>query len=138
MSDHVPQPDVARMAKYRYSRRLAIDISEPEFIVALQGEGLDIVNAVPLVERAAAIKSEDELYGNGYLRLRGRARARANPRTPSSRNHRAGPVGLFCPLRTRATNGRTCRLPQSGTGRSSGMGCLKMLSTFPFETDLLL
>ena len=43
------------------SKRIAIDISEPEFVVALQGEGLEIVNAEKIVERAAAIKSDDEL-----------------------------------------------------------------------------
>ena len=42
-------------------RRLAIDSAEPELLVALQGAGLEIVNAEPLVERAAAVKSEDEL-----------------------------------------------------------------------------
>ena len=42
-------------------RRLAIDSAEPESLVALQGAGLEIVNAEPLVERAGAIKSEDEL-----------------------------------------------------------------------------
>ena len=42
-------------------RRLAIDSAEPELLVALQGAGLDVVNAEPLVERAAAVKSEDEL-----------------------------------------------------------------------------
>ena len=42
-------------------RRIAIDISEPEFIVTLHSEGLEIVNAERIVERAAAIKSDDEL-----------------------------------------------------------------------------
>ena len=42
-------------------RRIAIDISEPEFIVALHSQGLEIVNAERIVERAAAIKSDDEL-----------------------------------------------------------------------------
>ncbi len=37
-------------------RRIAIDIAEPEFIVALHGEGLEIVNAERMVERAAAIE----------------------------------------------------------------------------------
>ena len=43
------------------SKRIAIDIAEPEFIVALHGEGLEVVNAERIVERAAAIKSYDEL-----------------------------------------------------------------------------
>ena len=43
------------------SRRLAIDLAEPELIVALHGAGLEVVNAEPMVERAAAVKSEDEL-----------------------------------------------------------------------------
>ena len=43
-------------------RRMAIDISEPEFIVGLHGEGLEIRNAEKMVERAAAIKSDDELH----------------------------------------------------------------------------
>lgn len=42
-------------------KRIAIDSSEPEFIVALRDNGLEIVNAEKMVERAAAIKSEDEL-----------------------------------------------------------------------------
>ena len=42
-------------------RRLAIDSAEPELLVALQGAGLEIVNAEPLVERAGAVKSGDEL-----------------------------------------------------------------------------
>jgi len=42
-------------------KRIAIDSSEPEFIVALRNHGLEIVNAERIVERAAAIKSEDEL-----------------------------------------------------------------------------
>ena len=40
---------------------LAIDSAEPELLVALQGAGLEIVNAEPLVERAGAVKSRDEL-----------------------------------------------------------------------------
>ena len=44
------------------SRRLAIDIGEPEFIVGLHQAGLVIANAEPMVERAAAIKSADELH----------------------------------------------------------------------------
>ena len=43
------------------SRRLAIDLAEPELIVALHGAGLEVVNAEPMVERAAAVKSEHEL-----------------------------------------------------------------------------
>ncbi|MBM3585926.1 MAG: aminopeptidase P family protein [Alphaproteobacteria bacterium] len=44
------------------SRRLALDIAEPELVVALIGHGIEIVNAEKLVDRAAAIKSEDELF----------------------------------------------------------------------------
>ena len=40
---------------------LAIDMAEPELILALNNEGMEIVNAEKIVERAAAIKSEDEL-----------------------------------------------------------------------------
>ena len=43
------------------STRIAIDTAEPEFIVALDRQGLEVVNAEKIVERAAAIKSEDEL-----------------------------------------------------------------------------
>ena len=42
-------------------KRIAIDISEPEFVMALYSEGLEIVNAERIVERAAAIKSDDEI-----------------------------------------------------------------------------
>ncbi len=42
-------------------KRIAIDSFEPEFIVALRDHGLEILNAERMVERAAAIKSEDEL-----------------------------------------------------------------------------
>ncbi len=42
-------------------KRIAIDSFEPEFIVALRNHGLEIVNAERMVDRAAAIKSEDEL-----------------------------------------------------------------------------
>lgn len=42
-------------------KRIAIDSFEPEFIVALLDYGLEIVNAERMVERAAAVKSEDEL-----------------------------------------------------------------------------
>lgn len=42
-------------------KRIAIDSFEPEFIVALRDHGLEIINAERIVERAAAIKSEDEL-----------------------------------------------------------------------------
>ena len=42
-------------------RRIAIDIAEPEFIVGLHSEGLEIVNAERMVEQAATIKSDDEL-----------------------------------------------------------------------------
>ena len=45
------------------ARRIAIDICEPELVVALHGEGLEMVNAERLVERAAAVKSDDELRG---------------------------------------------------------------------------
>ena len=44
------------------SKRLAIDIGEPELIVALHQAGLAIVSAERMVERAAAIKSVDELH----------------------------------------------------------------------------
>ena len=44
------------------SRRLAVDVAEPELLVALHNEGLEIVNAERMVERAAAIKSSDELH----------------------------------------------------------------------------
>lgn len=44
------------------SKRIAVDIAEPEFLVALHNEGLEIVNAERMVERAAAIKSGDELH----------------------------------------------------------------------------
>ena len=43
------------------SRRLAIDMAEPEFLLALQGQGLELINADRLVERAGAVKSQDEL-----------------------------------------------------------------------------
>ncbi|MBV7333508.1 Xaa-Pro peptidase family protein [Chloroflexi bacterium TSY] len=43
------------------SKRIAIDMFEPEFILALHGVGLEIVNAERLVERAGAVKSDDEL-----------------------------------------------------------------------------
>ena len=43
------------------SKRIAIDMFEPEFIIALYSTGLTIVNAERIVERAAAIKSADEL-----------------------------------------------------------------------------
>jgi Xaa-Pro dipeptidase len=42
-------------------KRIAIDISEPELIITLLGAGLEIINAERIVERAAAIKSADEL-----------------------------------------------------------------------------
>ena len=42
-------------------KRITIDSFEPEFIVELRNHGLEIVNAERMVERAAAIKSEDEL-----------------------------------------------------------------------------
>lgn len=43
------------------SKRIAIDIVEPELLLALHKEGLEIVSAEPMVERAGAIKSSDEL-----------------------------------------------------------------------------
>ena len=43
------------------SRRLAVDSSEPELVLGLHEAGLEIVNAQRLVERAAAIKSKDEI-----------------------------------------------------------------------------
>lgn len=43
------------------SECLAIDICEPELVVHLTRAGIDIVNAEKLVERAAAIKSDDEI-----------------------------------------------------------------------------
>ena len=43
------------------SRRVAIDFAEPEFFLALQGEGLEPINADRLVEQAGAVKSDDEL-----------------------------------------------------------------------------
>ena len=43
------------------SRRLAVDLAEPEFVAALAGAGLELVNAEPLVERAGAVKSAAEL-----------------------------------------------------------------------------
>lgn len=43
------------------SKRLAIDIFEPEFMVSLRNAGVDLINAERIVERAAAIKSTDEL-----------------------------------------------------------------------------
>ena len=44
------------------SKRIAIDVSEPELVVSLHRDGLDIVNAEKIVEHAAVIKSEDELF----------------------------------------------------------------------------
>ena len=43
------------------SRRVAVDMAEPEFLVALQAQGLTLINADKLVEQAGAVKSEDEL-----------------------------------------------------------------------------
>ena len=43
------------------SRRLAIDLAEPEFILALRAQGLELINADRLVEQAGSVKSEDEL-----------------------------------------------------------------------------
>lgn len=42
-------------------RRLALDRSEPATLAALQENGLRLVNASPLVERARRIKNEDEI-----------------------------------------------------------------------------
>ena len=65
------------------STRLAIDHSEPELIVHLSNAGLEIVNAEKLVERAAAIKSQDELQCMAYtasIAESGLARIRENLR----------------------------------------------------------
>ena len=43
------------------SLRVAVDLAEPEFLVLLQEEGLQLLNADPLVERAGAVKSDDEI-----------------------------------------------------------------------------
>jgi Xaa-Pro aminopeptidase len=55
--------EIADLVRFRAGRgrRIAVDLAEPELLIALQGAGLQIVNAEPLVERAAAVKSEDEL-----------------------------------------------------------------------------
>jgi Xaa-Pro aminopeptidase len=54
--------EIAHLIRFQGgSRRLAIDMAEPELILALNSEGMEIVNAEKIVERAAAIKSEDEL-----------------------------------------------------------------------------
>lgn len=66
------------------SRRLAVDLAEPEFAAALAGAGLELVNAEPLVERAGAVKSAEELAciaasvavaERGLARVRDRLRA---------------------------------------------------------------
>ena len=44
------------------NRRLALDIAEPHVTLALEQAGLELVAGDPLVERAAAIKNEDELF----------------------------------------------------------------------------
>lgn len=55
--------DVAALVKAGGGpRRLALDLAEPELVVALLGHGLEIVNAEKLVDRAAVVKSEDELF----------------------------------------------------------------------------
>ena len=43
------------------SKRLAIDFCEPELVVHLTRAGLQIVNAEKLIERAAVVKSRDEI-----------------------------------------------------------------------------
>jgi Xaa-Pro aminopeptidase len=43
--------------------RIAIDIAEPEFVTMIQATGLQVVNAERIVERASAVKSDDELAG---------------------------------------------------------------------------
>lgn len=43
-------------------KRLAIDHSEPEFVLAVSQTGFEIVNAEKLVDHAASIKSDDELH----------------------------------------------------------------------------
>ena len=53
--------EVADLVRHAGGGRLAIDAAEPELLLALQGVGLEIVNAEPLVERAGSVKSEDEL-----------------------------------------------------------------------------
>ena len=44
------------------NKRIALDIAEPGITLALAAAGLDVVSAMPLVEQAAAIKNEDELF----------------------------------------------------------------------------
>ena len=42
-------------------KRIAVDIVEPELLRALHKEGLEIVSAERMVERAGAVKNGDEL-----------------------------------------------------------------------------
>lgn len=44
------------------SDALAIDFSEPEFVVHLVEAGIDLVNAEQLVDKASAVKSEEEIH----------------------------------------------------------------------------
>ncbi|MFN0190851.1 MAG: M24 family metallopeptidase [Aestuariivirga sp.] len=63
------------------SKRIAIDIVEPELLLALHKEGLEIVSAERMVERAGAVKSSDELLciaASVSVAERGLARIREN------------------------------------------------------------
>ena len=44
------------------SKRLALDYGEPEFILNLHKEGLEILNADKIVEKAGSIKCQEELF----------------------------------------------------------------------------
>ena len=86
--------EVADLVRCRSGLRgLAIDLAEPELIVALRGAGLEVVNAEPMVERACGRKVGGRAVLHRRLRRRGRARARENPGAVSARCHRARPVG---------------------------------------------
>jgi Xaa-Pro dipeptidase len=65
------------------TKRLAIDHCEPELAIHIANAGIEIVNAEKLIERAGAIKSDDELYcmahtaaiaESGLARIRGKLR----------------------------------------------------------------
>jgi len=44
------------------NRRVALDISEPQVVLAIGEAGLDVVPAMPIIEHASAIKNEDEIF----------------------------------------------------------------------------
>ena len=52
--------ELARIDKT--NKRIALDIAEPHVVLALAAAGLDVIAGTELVEKAASIKNEDEIF----------------------------------------------------------------------------